>query len=105
MTLAEQLTTDLSVFFDTDDFAQPITYNGSDILAIVDYGMDASGENARTARIVVKVADVPSPAYRDPVVIGSDTWRVFRDPGKEVAVKGDGHVWELSLVRDERPLW
>jgi hypothetical protein len=105
MTLAEQLTTDLPVFFDTDDFARTVTYNGAEISAIVDYGVSPDGENARTARLIVKVSDVPDPAYRDTVVIGSATFRVFRDPGKEVAVKGDGHVWELSLVRDERPVW
>lgn len=105
MTLAEQLTTDLSVFFDTDDFATTITYNGTDILALVDYGLDSDGDNARTARIVVKASDVPAPAYRDTVVISGTTWRVFRDPDKEVAVKGDGQVWEMSLIRDERPVW
>lgn len=105
MTLADQLTTDLPVFFDTDDFGQTITYNGSSIIAIVDYGISPAGENARTARIVVKASDVPAPAYRDLAIIGSDTWRVFRDPKQEVAVKGDGHVWELTLIRDERPMW
>jgi len=105
MTLAEQLTTDLSVFFDADDFATTVTYNGTDILALVDFGMNSDGDNARTARIIVKTSDVASPAYRDTVVIAGTSWRVFRDPDTEVAVKGDGQVWELSLVRDERPVW
>jgi len=106
MTLRDDINTDLGEHhFNLDEFARTITYNGSDIPAVVDYGMSPSGENARTARITVKVSDVPSPAYRDTVVIGSDTWRVFRDPNQEVAVKGDGHVWELSLIRDERPVW
>jgi len=105
MTLADQLSTDLSVFFDADDFAQTITYNGASINALVDYGMYGSGENARTARIIVKASDVAAPAYRDTVVIAGTTWRVFRDPDREVAVKGDGHVWELALIRDEKPTW
>ena len=106
MTLRDDINEDLGEHhFNTDEFAQAITYNGASINALVDYGMYDSGENARTARIIVKASDVPSPAYRDPVVIGSDTWRVFRDPNREVAVKGDGHVWELALIRDERPVW
>ena len=105
MTLAEQLATDLSVFFDENDFGRPVTYNGSDIFALVDYGMNSRAENARTARVIVKQSDVPAPAYRDTVVIAGVTWRVFRDPDTEVAINGDGHVWELSLIRDERPVW
>lgn len=105
MTLKSQLSSDLPVFFNTDDFAETVTYNSVDIPAIVDYGVEKSGENARTAHIIIKQSDVANPAYRDTVVIDSATWRVFRDPNKEVAVKGEGNVWELSLVRDERPVW
>ena len=105
MTLKSQQSSDLSIFFNTDDFAEIITYNGENIQAIVDYGIGNLGENARTARIVIKQSDVEDPAYRDTVVIGSSTWRVFRDPSNEVAIKGDGNVWELNLIRDERPMW
>jgi len=102
----EQAVTDLAVIFSTDMVGvETITYNGVEIPAIVDYGAGNLGENARTARIVVKQSDVEDPAYRDPVVIGSTSWRVFRDPSNEVAIKGDGNVWELNLIRDERPTW
>lgn len=102
----EQAVTDLPILFSTDMIGvETVTYNSVEIPAIVDYGAGNLGENARTARIVVKASDVADPAYRDTVVIGSDTWRVFRDPSNEVAVKGDGNVWELNLIRDERPTW
>lgn len=106
MTLQDDINTDLGEHhFNTDDFAQTVTYNGSDIPALVDYGIYDSGENARTARLIVRASDVAAPAYRDTMVISGTSWRVFADPDREVAVKGDGHVWELALIRDERPTW
>lgn len=107
MALRDDINADLAAHhFNTDDFARTVTYNGSDISALVDFGMyDDTGENACTARLIVKASDVAAPAYRDTVVISGTSWRVFRDPDREVAVKGDGHVWELALIRDERPTW
>lgn len=104
MTLAAQMTTDLSVFFDTDEHAQTVTYDGSDITAIVDYetllSEQASGAVKRQKVLWVKVSDVSAPAYRDTVVIGSDTWYVGRESKHET----DGYTWKLPLYRDERPV-
>ena len=105
MTLKEQITADMTVFFDTDEFAQTITYNGTDIPALVEYGEDLDMEGGATgsllarAIITLRVADVPAPAYRDEVVIGSMAWRVLTVDG------GDDYTWRLNLFRDERPLW
>ena len=104
MTLSSQLTTDLSIFFDTDEFAQSVTYAGSVINAIVsdDENLDAAGsrESAMAkGTIWVKVSDVTLPAYRDAVVIGSDTWYVRR------IVSGDGYVWQVEIYRGQRPVW
>lgn len=104
MTLKTQMTSDLSVFFNTDDFAQSVTYAGKAVNALVILGEnldDAGSRESAMARgqIVVKVSDVATPAYRDAVVIGSDTWRVRR------IVYGDGLVWKLDIYRDERPVW
>lgn len=102
----EQAVTDLAVLFSTDlPGVETVTYKGSEIPGIVDYGGKGHGENARTATLTVKVLDVPDPAYRDTVVIGSTTWRVFKDSGQEVIIRGDGRTWELPLIRDERPAW
>ena len=100
MTLAAQITADLAALFNTSELAQSITYNGSTIAAQVSFLEsydEQSGSVLEQARIWVKVSDVASPTYRDPAVIGSDTWYVRQ------VEKGDAFVWTLLLQRDERP--
>lgn len=104
-TLAEQITADLATMFDTDEFAQTVTYSdgstSSSITGIVDYG-EVSGKNAvRGATITVKVSDVPSPGYRHTFTIDGDTWYVAMENSRP-KIKGDGYVWVIDLVRDER---
>lgn len=89
------------VLLNTDEFAQEITYNGTTIKAIVEYGKQKAKDSIMfDAMITVKASDVPSPAYRDPVVIGSDTYRVYQD--KEFQSSGDGYVWQIPLYKGER---
>jgi len=92
-----------SVFFNADEHASAVTYNGNAVAAVVDYGDIMDNDSAVVTRqkvLWVKTADVPVPAYRDTVVIGSDTWRV----GPEDKHEGDGYTWKLPLYRDERPI-
>jgi len=101
MTFKTDMTTDLSVLFNTDEFAETVTYSGEDISAVVDYGLDQDmGDEATVDRalLCVKQSDVSSPAYRDAVVIGTATWYV-----KNVK-SGDGYVWVLEITKDERPV-
>lgn len=100
MTLKTDITADLDdVFFDTDEFAEEITYNGASINAIVEYGVNLThGETAAAqAQILVKKADVSAPQPRDTVVIGSTTYTV------QSTLKGDGYTWTLNLVTNSRP--
>lgn len=100
MTLKAQLTSDLSVFFDENEFAQAVTYNGAPINVVVDYGKDQdmdNNSNATKAVMFVKVSDVASPEYRDTVVINTVTWYVLN------ILDGDGYIWKINLYRDERP--
>lgn len=103
-TLAEQITADLATMFDTDEFAQVVTYTAgstaSSITGIVDYG-EVSGENAWGATITVKVSDVPSPGYRHTFTIDGATWYVAMENSRP-KIKGDGYVWTIDLTRDER---
>lgn len=104
MTLSDQLTTDLAVFFNTDEFARSVTYAGNaiDALVVYDENLDAAGSRGSAmarGHLVVKVSDVPAPVYRDTVVIGSDTWRVRR------IIYGDGQIWKLEIYRDQRPVF
>ncbi|OPY78286.1 MAG: hypothetical protein A4E65_02309 [Syntrophorhabdus sp. PtaU1.Bin153] len=106
MTLKTDITADLdNVAFDTDEFAEAVTYNAVSINAIVQYGIDPTQDfdngwqksSAAEATIIVKVSDVASPQYQDTVVIGSTTYYVQR------IVKGDAYTWTLELTTDERP--
>ena len=102
MTLATQLSTDRASFYNENEFAVAVTYNGAatTISAIVTYddNLDEStGSAVATATMQVQVADVANPAYRDTVLIGSTTWHVRK------IIWGDGVDWDLELYRDERP--
>ena len=102
MTLKTQMTSDLSTFFNTDEFAETVSYNGSDISGVVDFGEDLNEQSdglQAVATLYIKKSDVADPNYRDTVVIDSVTWRVSR------VSEGDGAVWKLGLTRDERPIW
>lgn len=104
MSFATALEQDLSTFFSTDDFVQEtITYSGSSVNALVNYG--DSGRNieynkdykATKAIILVKQSDVTLPAYRDVIVIGGATWYAQRN------IEGDGYVWSVGIERAELP--
>lgn len=104
MTLNSQLSTDLAVFFETDEFAQSVTYAGTAINALVLFNenLDAAGSRDSAmaiGEIWVKVSDVALPAYRDVVVIGSDTWNVRR------ILFGDGYIWKVEIYSGQRPVW
>ena len=101
MTFKNMITSDLSVIFNINELADTIIYNGSSIQALIGYGEcydDQSNVNAVKANIAVKLSDVPSPAYDDTVVIAGVTWRVLN------IEKGNGYVWDLNLIRNERPM-
>lgn len=104
MTLATQMATDLTACMSTDEHAQAITYAGEAVNAIVDYGEnlaeDYHGDNSRVmqATIIVAVADVAAPAYRDAVTIGATSWFVDR------VIEGDSEKWTLALTSGERPV-
>lgn len=105
-TLVDIIQSDLDdVFFDTDEFAQSVTYNGTSIDALVEYGVDLTQSfndgwqksGASLVTIEVKASDVPSPAYQDAVIIGATTYAVSN------VKSGDGYTWMLELITDERP--
>ena len=102
MTLKTQMTSDLATFFNTDEFADMVSYNGSDIDGVVDFGEDLNEQTdslKAMATLYIKKSDVVDPDYRDTVVIDSVTWHVSN------VQEGDSDVWKLNLTRDERPVW
>jgi len=105
MGFLSQVTSDLAVFFNSEEHAEAVTYAGENITALVFYGENlndlpyGTGALVATATLLVQVADVAEPAYRDTVVIGSSPWTVTK------IEKGDPYVWEITAEKDERPIW
>ena len=106
MTLKTQMTSDLSIFFNTDEFAESVTYTpkggaGSTISAIVERNDPFQepyirGEKTATALIQVKKADVASPQYGDTFTFDSQTWEF--DPMRGVIYEDD-QVLNIGLER------
>ena len=91
----------MEVWFDTELAAETVTYKGVSIPAHFSREdaevLNASGRGDR-AVLEVQASDVPSPAYRDAVVVDAVAWYVLRK------ISGDGYSFKLELYRGERPL-
>jgi len=101
MTFQDLLSSDLARFFNADEFAETISYNGSNVPAIFAYSEnpdDVGDATQAVAEIYVKTSDVAAPNYRDVVIIGATTWYVRR------IKEGAGYTWLLELYRNERPI-
>jgi hypothetical protein len=109
MTLASQMLTDLSVFFNTDDFAVTVTHKtagakyNTTFSAIFDRTQDLAGfdlyqTQADLGLLTMKLSDVPSAAYGrgDLYQIAGVTWRC------EQVLRTDGYVIEMVLSTDRR---
>jgi len=112
MTLKTQIAADLNtVFFNTDDFADTVTYTpvsgtGKTIKAIIDYGvpdesglagMDAVNTDAELWLQADATNGIASVAVNDAVTIGSETWRVIY--ARKV---DDGLIWRCRISRSTR---
>jgi len=105
MSFASQILVDLSVFFNADEFADSVTYNGAALSAVFipdeENRMQLKAD-ASQAYLIVKVSDLASaPAYRDVIVINGNTWYAFRDT-KDRAEIIDG-VYMIPIIRGEKP--
>ena len=97
MTLKTQITSDLSAFFNTDEFAETVSYTPKggaavDITAIVSQDDPLQepyvrGENTATCEIEVQASEVPTPQYGDTFTFGGETWEF--DPIRGVLHKDD----------------
>ena len=102
LTFKDQMASDLSAFFNVNEFAELVTYAGTVITAIVEHQQDQQMTPERTVKLAalfVKVGNVPIPAYRDPVIIDGDTWHVIQVPGED-----QEGVWKLGIEKESRPL-
>ena len=109
MTLSAQMLADLSVFFNTDDFAITVTHKtpgakyNTTFPAIFDRTQDLAGFDLYQSQcdlgvLTMKLSDVPSATYGrgDLYQIAGVTWRC------EQVLRTDGYVIEMALSTDRR---
>jgi hypothetical protein len=101
MTLKTDITADLEdVFFNTDEFAESITYGTATIDAVVSYDVNLHEGGLATwaeGLIVVKKSDVPTFVQRTAVTIGSDAWKTKRE------LMTDAYTRTIEIEKDMRP--
>ena len=106
MTLKTQLTTDLPVFYNTDEFAETVSYTpiggaAVDISAIVTregahQEPYVRGPSTAIGSVMVKKSDVSNPQHGDTYVFDSQTWE--HDPENGVIYEDD-QIHEIALRR------
>jgi len=107
MTFKEQLTSDLTVFFNVDDFAETVTYtpvsgNASQITAIItrdDVHQEPykRGESFASCLIYIKKSDVSNLQWGDIFTFDSSDWELS-DDGESYQ---DDDIREITLRRIE----
>jgi len=109
MALIDDIVDDLDgVFFDTDEWSEPVTYtpnggNGITINAVLNKGLPnqeayVRGVNFAGAEITVKASDVTAPQWGDTFTIGGETWEL--DPAEGV-IHEDDYTLTMILRRVE----
>ena len=103
MTLKDQLTSDMPTFFNTDEFADTVSYTAldglaTDITAVVTRDNPfqepyVRGEETATCEILVQKSEVSDPQYGDIFTIPSKVWAF--DP----TITTESEVWEFDPVR------
>jgi hypothetical protein len=89
-------------WFDTRYFSESIVYAGETIPANIDReGNSDEGRGSVKESVVVEIrkADVPSPAYRDAILIDGEAWTVAKPVG------GDNIAWKVLAEKGERPVF
>ncbi len=106
MSFKTQMVSDLSVFFETDEFAESVTYtpysgSAQTIDAIVQYGPDEAEKASMVYDIVkvrVKASDVSQPVYMDKITLSNgENWFA------QQWTYGVNQTWEIICTSEERP--
>ena len=109
MTFKSQLTSDLSVFYNEDEFAETVSYTptggaATDITAIVTREGSRllepyiRGEGTAIALIEHQKSEVSNPQHGDTYVFDSQTWE--HDPGEGVVYEDDEEHHVMLRRRD-----
>jgi hypothetical protein len=98
MTFDDQITADLDVIFNTDEFAETITYNGATISAVegevTERNTGKPGFSTTVASIFIQASDVTRPKAGDTVTFRSQRYKVAPFP------KSEGGAWFVELIQD-----
>lgn len=102
MSLKNQIIADTAIYLNTDEFAEKITYNGTEITAVFELGETntrgnqfSSDGQSDIASVWVSETDVPSPVNDDEVINKGKTWRVSR------ILEDGGGMYRLELTGNE----
>jgi len=90
---------DMSVFFNTGDFAESITFAGATVTAIVTYKdnpMQDGISRVRYANLELQKSEVASWIYRDAAVIGGVSWYATKE------IMSDDYTWLLEIETNQR---
>jgi len=106
MTLKTDTISDLATFFNTDEFAETITYTPSGGTAIsitaireeMDPSIMSEAPPGDSIILLVKSADVSNPQRGDSFIINNETWYLIRNLGGG----SPADVWKLEISRSDK---
>lgn len=106
MSLKTQMTNDLTTFFNTDEFADTITYipvDGLPVSITAFFGdQNATLQDPEppgdSIIIFVKTSEVENPQYKDQFIINSESWYLR----KNLSGGSNDGIFELEISRSER---
>jgi len=98
MTLFTDMKSDLDAIYTTDEFAETITLDGVEVLAIVGEPAETSEQAVAISNVEltasVRVSEAASVSNRSVAVVRGTTYRVLGDP------LNDRLEWQLNLARE-----
>ena len=106
MTLAERMISDSAIFFNLAEHGETITYNGVEIVAVVEPGVSRTSGNTWSTQegtsasgyVWLSQSDVESPKPGDSIFLQNGTgWEVAR------LLSTNGGVHQLEIIGDENP--
>ncbi|MCP4989340.1 MAG: hypothetical protein GY928_25775 [Colwellia sp.] len=99
MTFKTDLTTDLDVFINTDEFAVDITYNSTTIQGVFDNEFSSAvegemGIESTVPQVMVKTSDVASVVHGEVMIIESVNYNI-------IGIQPDGTGMTLILLSED----
>jgi hypothetical protein len=98
-TFKDDLTNDLDIFFNSEEFAVDVTYNAATIQGIFDAEFSSAvegemGVESTVPQVLLKTSDVPSVAHNETMTINSVVYKV-------IGIQPDGTGMTLILLSED----